>query len=79
MASGLNLATGLRFRASAAQSTPTPDTGTVNYAAFQPGKTQQMQAQGIGALTPGSATGMCFWVGVGALALLILIRQSLPR
>lgn len=75
---GLSLSTGLRFRASTAQQTAPPDTGSVNYAAFSPGSTQQAQTRGQ-ALSPSTPVGLAFWTGVGAIVLLGLIRHSLPK
>jgi hypothetical protein len=75
---GLSLSSGLRFRASTARQTPAPNTGTVDYAAFQPGSTQQMQSRGS-ALSPGDPTGLAFWVGAGCLLALVIIRHTLPK
>lgn len=75
---GLSLSSGLRFRASSARQTAPPDTGSVDYAAFQPGATQQMQGRGH-ALHPGQPFGLTFWVGAVSLAALVLIRHSLPK
>jgi hypothetical protein len=78
VAQGLRLSSGLRFRASTAQATAAPNTGTVDYAAFQPGSTQQMQSRGS-VLSPSNSFGLAFWVGAGSLAVLALIRHSLPK
>lgn len=78
MAQGLSLSSGLRFRASAASSTPAPNTGTVDYAAFSPGATQQMQSRGS-VFAPSGGFGLTFWVGAGSLVILALIRHSLPK
>lgn len=76
---GLNLASGLRFRASTATTTAqAPNTGSVNYAAFQPGSTQSMQSRGS-LFSPGTSFGLAFWVGVGSTVVLVLIRHSLPK
>lgn len=75
---GLSLSSGLRFRASTARQTAAPNTGTVDYAAFQPGSSQQMQSRGS-TLSPGTPFGLTFWVGVGSLGVLALIRHSLPK
>ena len=77
--SGLQLQSGLRLRAgSGTSSVGTPNTGTVDSAAFAPGRTQQMTGAAQ-ALTPSSPPGLTLWVGVGCLAALVLIRQSLPK
>lgn len=75
---GLSLRTGLGFRASTAQDVGTANTGTVDAAAFMPGATVQPQSRGS-ALSPASPPGLAFWVGVGALVALGLIRHSLPN
>lgn len=75
--SGLSLRTGLGFRASTANDMGTVNTGTVDAAAFMPGATSQPQSTGQ-ALSPGSPAGLTFWVGVGALVALALVRHSLP-
>jgi hypothetical protein len=75
---GLNLSSGLRFRASTANQTNAPNTGSVNYAAFSPGSTQQMQTRRQ-ALAPNTPAGLAFWVGVGCSVALVLIRHSLPK
>ncbi len=76
---GLNLASGLRFRASTAQATQAaPNTGTVNYAAFQPGSTNAMQSRGS-TFSPGTSFGLAFWVGVGSTIALAVFRHSLPK
>lgn len=51
---------------------------SVTAAAFGPGYTTSAPSTGS-ALMPNDAFGITFWVGVGALALLVFIRQSLPR
>lgn len=76
----LSLSSGIRgrFRASAANATEDPSTGSVNYAAFSPGATQAMET-GPSSVSPTHAFGLTLWVGVGALVLLVVVRQSLPR
>jgi hypothetical protein len=75
---GLSLNSGLRFRASTAGNLGTPNMGTVDAAAFAPGVTQAPQTRGQ-ALSPSSPVGLTFWVGVGSLVALALIRHSLPK
>jgi hypothetical protein len=75
---GLSLSTGLRFRTSAAVPVGTPNMGTVDSAAFSPGSTQSPQTRGQ-ALSPSGHVGLTFWVGVGSLVALALIRHSLPK
>lgn len=76
---GLNLASGLRFRASTANTTAAaPNTGSVNYAAFSPGATQSMQSRGS-VFNLGTPFGMAFATGVGCTVILALIRHSLPK
>jgi hypothetical protein len=76
---GLNLASGLRFRASTATTTAeAPNTGTVNYAAFQPGATNSMQSRGS-VFNLGTPFGITFATGVGCVVVLCLIRHSLPK
>lgn len=61
--------------------TASPDTAqvtSVTAAAFGPGYTTSAPDMGS-ALTPDDAFGISFWLGVGALALLVFIRHSLPR
>ncbi len=47
-------------------------------AAFSPGSTVSVSTASH-PLTPGSPFGIAFWVGVGSIALLCIIRPSLPR
>ena len=51
---------------------------SVTAAAFGPGYTTSAPTMGS-ALTPNDAFGISFWLGVGAIALLVFIRHSLPR
>jgi len=73
---GLSLNT--RFRASTASTVGTPNTGTVDTAAFSPGATQAPGANGY-PLHPGTPQGLTFWVGAGCLLALALVRHSLPK
>jgi hypothetical protein len=75
---GMQIGTGLRFRASTADTAGSSNTGTVDYAAFSPGSTQAPQTRAQ-ALHPGTPQGLTFWVGVASLAALALIRHSLPK
>ena len=75
--SGLSLRTGLSVRASA-PTAATANTGTVDVAAFSPGQTSQMTSGGS-ALTPNKPTAVAMWTGIGAVALLVFIRWSLPK
>lgn len=85
---GLSLNAGLRGQfggaaVPATMATPgTPDGGMggVTAAAFQPGATPTTNpGKGLGALHPGKSFGLAFWMGVGAIGLLIFIRSTLPR
>lgn len=61
--------------------TSAPDSGqasSVTAAAFGPGYTTSAPST-TQALLPNDAFGISFWLGVGAIALLVFIRQSLPR
>lgn len=51
---------------------------SVTAAAFGPGYATSAPDMGS-ALMPNDAFGISFWLGVGALALLVFIRHSLPR
>lgn len=75
---GLQLSSGLRFRASTAQAVGQANTGTVNYAAFQPGASQSVESNGA-ALSPSTPQGLTLWVGAGCLIALCLLRYSLPK
>lgn len=75
---GLSLSSGIRFRASSAQVVGQPNMGTVDSAAFSPGATQSPQTRGQ-ALSLSTPQGLTFWVGVGSLLALALIRHSLPK
>lgn len=65
---------------------PTPSTSapnsaqatSVTAAAFGPGYASSAPSMGQ-ALTPDDPFGISFWIGVGAIALLVFIRHSLPR
>lgn len=52
---------------------------TATEAAFGPGYTRAGMPSTADALTPNDPFGITFWVGVVALALLIVVRQSLPE
>jgi len=77
---GLNLNTRARlgFRASTPEVMGTVNTGTVDSAAFMPGATQQPQSRAQ-ALSPTDSPGLAFWIGVGALIGLAIIRHTLPN
>jgi len=51
---------------------------SVASAAFGPGYSTTAPSTGA-ALAPNDAFGMSFWAGVAAIALLVFIRQTLPR
>ena len=55
----------------------TPSYDSVTSQAFGPGVTLPTQSVGS-ALHPATPVGAAFWVGVGAIGLLFLIRRSLP-
>lgn len=76
------LALGAKARASAAVQVASPQTGqgTVTQAAFGPSATTGPGKGSVaGSLGPGSPVGLAFWVGVGSLVALVVIRHSLPR
>ena len=78
---GINLRTfgGISARTQATTSAASPgQTTSVTAAAFGPDYTTSAPSMGS-ALTPDDAFGVSFWLGVGAIALLIFIRHSLPR
>jgi hypothetical protein len=50
---------------------------TVTAAAFGPGVTVQPESAGS-CLMPNDGFGLAFWVGVAAVAALVIIRHSLP-
>jgi hypothetical protein len=75
---GLSLNSGLRFRASSATQLGTANPGTIDAAAFSPGVTQSPQTRGQ-ALSPSTPQGFTFWVGVGSILILAIIRHSLPK
>lgn len=76
--SGLSLSSGIRFRASSARDIGQANMGTVDSAAFSPGRTQSRQTAGQ-ALSPADPVGLTFWVGVGSIVALALLRYSLPK
>jgi hypothetical protein len=78
MGPGLQLSSGLRFRASTGQNIGPVNTGSVNYGAFMPGATQPMESKGA-ALSPSSPQGLTLWVGVACFAALAIIRYTLPK
>ena len=51
---------------------------TVTQAAFGPGVSVSGPSTGQ-SLDPRTGFGLAFWVGVGAVAALVVIRHSLPR
>ena len=78
---GIQLRTfgGVSNRMQATTAAPSSDQATsVTAAAFGPGYTTSAPSMGA-ALTPNDAFGISFWLGVGAIALLVFIRHSLPR
>jgi len=78
---GINLRSFGGVSARTQATTSAPDMGqasSVTAAAFGPGYTTSAPTMGS-ALTPNDAFGISFWLGVGAIALLVFIRHSLPR
>lgn len=55
-----------------------PKPSTAGQAGFGPGYTANAMPSTSGALAPNDPFGLALWVGVGALALLVFIRYSLP-
>jgi hypothetical protein len=80
MAGGLSLRVGgfggVGTTAPPEWSTP-QNVASVTSAAFGPGATVQTPSASQ-ALTPTDGFGLAFWVGVGAIAALVIIRHSLP-
>lgn len=52
---------------------------TASEAAFGPGYAVNGRPNSKAALAPNDPFGVAFWTGVGCLALLLLIRHSLPN
>lgn len=78
---GIQLRTfgGVSARSQATTSAASPAQATsVTAAAFGPGYMSGAPSTSA-ALAPDDAFGVSFWLGVGAIALLIFIRHSLPR
>ena len=78
---GLQLRTfgGVSARSQATTAAPSMSQATsVTASAFGPGYATSAPSMGS-ALTPDDPFGVSFWLGVGAIALLIFIRHSLPR
>jgi hypothetical protein len=87
---GLSMGSSATARLSAAASSGTANYGstagarggnapaTVSTAAFGPSASGQAGSKYAG-LSPSQPTGLAFWVGVGAIVALVIIRQSLPR
>jgi hypothetical protein len=73
----LNLQSGIRGRASATYTPGNVNMGNAAAAAFSPGKTQPAQSTAQ-ALSPTTPVGAGVLIGAGSLALLFLIRYSLP-
>lgn len=71
---GLNL--GLNAGAQVGYAQPKP--ATAGEAAFGPGFTSSAMPSSSAALAPNDPFGLALWVGVGAVALLVFIRYSLP-
>jgi len=57
-------------------SSTTPQSATE--AGFGTGSTMSGSPSGLSACTPNDPFGVALWTGVGALALLLVIRHSLP-
>jgi cyanate permease len=76
---GLNLRTGLGGVQPAQVPTySNAGTPSVMAAAFGSGVTVPVAKQASG-ISPSTPTGLTFWVGVAAVAMLVFIRQSLPQ
>jgi hypothetical protein len=87
---GLSMGSSATARLSAAASTSPANYGstagsrgsgapaTVSTAAFGPQSSGSASGKYAG-LSPAQPTGLAFWVGVGAIVALVVIRQSLPR
>lgn len=77
---GLKFSTGLDFggmgNVTSGRGNPAP--ASIAQAAYGPGYTGDAPALGS-SLAPNDAFGVSFWTGIGAIVLLIVIRQSLPR
>lgn len=72
---GLNLGI-MATKGNGYTSASTPQTATE--AGFGTGATMSGTPNGLSACTPNDPFGVALWWGVGALALLLVIRHSLP-
>ena len=75
---------GLNFRtyggvSARTQADTAPQASSVTAAAFGPGYSSGSSQGGTAALAPNDAFGISFWIGVAAVAGLVLIRHSLPH
>jgi hypothetical protein len=75
---GLNLRTFGGVAAYGTQGNTTGNQGSATAAAFGSGYSTPVQSTGS-ALTPNDAGGMSFWAGIAGLAILVVVRHSLPR
>lgn len=74
---GLNLGVGGRA-AGRARYTPDPPPRSATQAAYGTAGQQKPEST-VSVLSPGRSFGLAFWVQVGAVVLLVVIRQSLPK
>lgn len=75
---------GMNFRAyggvsARPQAETAPEASTVTAAAFGPGYSSDSGGGAGAALFPNDAFGISFWIGVGAIVGLVVIRHSLPQ
>ena len=75
---------GLNFRtyggvSARTQADTAPEVSSVTAAAFGPGYSDGSAQGGGSALVPNDAFGISFWIGVAAIAGLVLVRHSLPH
>lgn len=75
---GLNLRGTAGINFGGAMPAPSTGTATVTASAFGPGATLAAGSK-TGSLNPGQPFGLAFWVGVGSIVVLAVIRHSLPR
>lgn len=79
MAAGLRFTTGLDFNgAGGVRAGQSSQPASIGEAAYGAGYTDAAPNLS-NALTPNDPFGVSFWAGIGAIVLLVVIRQSLPR
>lgn len=77
--SGLNLNLGIGSQVAATGQVGSFPAATAGQAGFGPSFTSTPVGSKAGALAPNDPFGIALWAGVGALAMLLFIRYSLPN